>query len=551
MEFDEAGTLAALKERRQRVLEPLIARHKGRVFKITGDGVLVEFASAVNAVQCAVDLQHAMAAANVGQPEDRHVILRIGVNLGDVMVEGSDLYGDGVNIAARLEAIAEPGSVIVSNTAYDHVRNKVKAGFDDLGPQTLKNITEPVRAYRVAVALHGTSSALKVVTEQPSIAVLPFTNMSGAPEQEYFSDGITEDIITDLSKVSTLNVLSRNTTFTFKGKAVDIGQIAQRLKVGYVVEGSVRKAGGRVRITAQLIDAAKDSHIWGERYDRELNDIFALQDEIAQAIVAALKVKLLPAEKKAIERRSTRDPAAYEMYLQGWYHFDHHGAKNLQMAIRFGQRALEIDPHYARAWALISFCQASLHRRGQLRESGLAAAEKALTLDPTLAVAHVARGRILRDLGRYDEAVGEHKEALRLDPDSFEAALNFGLTCKHFGDYEAAVLHFEHATRLRADDYGVWGNLEQVYEAVGRGHDSVDAARRCLACAEKEIALHPDNALATVYGIGSLIHVGEKERAKEWISRTLIIEPDDALVHYNLACDFALMNELDPSLELL
>ena len=237
---------------------------------------------------------------------------------------------------------------------------------------------------------------------KPSVAVLPFVNMSGDPEQEYFSDGITEDIITDLSKVSALNVVSRNTTFTFKGKAVDIGQIAQRLKVGYVVEGSVRKAGGRVRITAQLIDASKDSHVWGERYDRDLNDIFALQDEIAQAIVAALKIRLLPAEKKAIENRSTRDPEGLPG-LSPWagIYLDQYGAKNLEIAIRFCRRALEIDPHYARAWALIAVCQASLHLRGRSEESGLSAAEKALALDPTLAEAHAARGRVLADLGRY------------------------------------------------------------------------------------------------------------------------------------------------------
>jgi len=353
MERDEGGTLAVLKSRRKNVLEPLVARNGGRVFKIAGDGVFVEFGSAVNAVQCAIDLQNKMAEANDGVPEDRHIILRIGINLGDVMVEGGDLYGDGVNIAARLEAIADPGGILASGTAHDYVKNKVRVGFEDFGPQTLKNIDEPVRAYRVggmpAVALKQP----KPPADRPSIAVLPFMNMSGDPEQEYFSDGITEDIITDLSKVATLRVLSRNTTFAFKGKAVDVSHIARQLNVGYVIEGSVRKSGGRVRITAQLIDAHKDSHLWAERYDRDLNDIFALQDEISQAIVAALKISLLPQERETIESRSTQNPEAYRLYLLARYYRAQYTPRSQEIALRFCWRALEIDPSYARAWALV------------------------------------------------------------------------------------------------------------------------------------------------------------------------------------------------------
>ena len=417
LELDEAGALAVLKDRRRNILNPLVADHHGRIVKVMGDGVLVEFGSAVNAVACAVELQKRMAAANDGVAGDRRIVLRVGINLGDVVVEGRDLYGDGVVIGVRLQAMAEPGGICVSGAVYDQVGNKLSLAFEDLGPCEVKNIAKPVQVFRVRTdrdnsVRHSTEQLSKQT--KPSIAVLPFANMSGDPEQEYFSDGITEDIITDLSKVSALNVVSRNTAFTFKGKAVDIGQVAQRLKVGHVVEGSVRKSGGRVRITAQLIDAARDSHIWGERYDRDLNDIFALQDEIAQAIVAALKIKLLPTEKKAIENRSTRDPAAYQIYLQGRYHYQQYGLKNLEIAIRFGQRALEVDPHYARAWALIAVCQSSLHLRGRAEESGLSAAEKALALDPTLAEAHATRGRVLADLGRYDEAVAEHEQSLRL-----------------------------------------------------------------------------------------------------------------------------------------
>jgi adenylate cyclase len=554
LEQDEAGTLAALKERRRGVLNPLVAEHHGRIVKVMGDGVLVEFGSAVNAVVCAVKLQGRMAEANDGVAGDRHIGLRIGINLGDVVVEGGDLYGDGVVVAVRLESMAEPGGICLSGSVYEQVCNKLPLAVEDLGPREIKNIAKPVQVFRVRPEDETSarrSAQVQARQAKLSIAVLPFVNMSGDPEQEYFSDGITEDIITDLSKVSLLNVLSRNTTFTFKGKAVDIGQIAQRLKVGYVVEGSVRKAGGRVRITAQLIDAAKDSHVWGERYDRELNDIFALQDEIAQAIVAALKVRLLPAEKKAIESRSTHDPKAYQLYLQGRYYLTQHGARSLEIAARFCQQALEIDPHYARAWALISVCQAFLHLRGRSEESGLSAAEKALALDPTLAEAHAARGRALAELGRYDEALAAHEESLHLEPDSFEVRHNFGLTCLYLGRYEDTIQHCERAAQLLETDYWSLCAAADCYRLVGRHDELSAAARRALERVEREIALHPDNARALALGAIMLAYLGEKERAKEWASRALTIEPDDVMDHYNIACAFAQMGEPDQALDLL
>jgi adenylate cyclase len=554
LEQDEAGTLAALKERRRDVLNPLIAEHHGRIVKVMGDGVLVEFGSAVNAVACAVALQERMAAASDGLAGDRRILLRVGINLGDVVVEGGDLYGDGVVICVRLQSMAEPGGICVSGAVHDQVGNKLPLAFEDLGPCEVKNIARPVQVFRVRVdgdARARPSVERRSKQAKPSIAVLPFANMSGEPEQEYFSDGITEDIITDLSKVSALNVVSRNTAFTFKGKPVDIAQVAQRLKVGYVVEGSVRKAGGRVRITAQLIDASQDSHVWGERYDRDLNDIFALQDEIAQAIVAALKIKLLPIEKKAIENRSTRDPQAYEIYLQGYFYFRQYGGKNVNIAIRFAQRALEIDPHYARAWALIAMCQSSLHLRGQLQESGLSAAEKAISLDPALAEAHAARGRVLSDLGRYDEAVAAYEEALRLDPDSLDVRFNLGRTYFQYGRYQAAIEHFERAAQLSEENYSALTYAAQIYQSLGRGEEGKSAARRALERIEKEIALHPDNALALSWGVGLCVHLGDKERAREWISRTLIIEPDDPVMHFNLACGLVQMGEPNQALDLL
>jgi adenylate cyclase len=358
---DEAGTMATLKARRKAVLEPIVARHHGRIFKVTGDGVFVEFGSAVNAVQCAVELQHGMAAANGDLPEARHIILRIGVNLGDVMVEGGDLYGDGVNISARLKGIAEPGGVLISGTAFDHVRNKVNTGFEDLGTQTLKNIAEPVRIYRVDGTPRVPVTAPKVATDKPSIAVLPFANMSGDPEQEYFSDGITEDVITDLSKISDLHVVARNTVFTYKGKPVKVQQAAQELSVRFVPEGSVRKAASRVRVTGQLIDGKDGNHVWADRYDRELTDIFAIQDEITRAIVDQLKVKLLPEERMAIEATPTENVETYTYYLRGRQFFHEWTKSYLLLARRMFSKAVELDSSYARAYAGIADCDSALH----------------------------------------------------------------------------------------------------------------------------------------------------------------------------------------------
>src|SRR5579862_2200600 len=290
---DEAGTLAALKQRRQDVLAPLVKQHGGRIFKLMGDGVLVEFPSVVNAVQCAVEVQKGMLAANAGLPADRQIVLRIGVNLGDVIVEGGDLYGDGVNLAARLEGLAEPGGICLSDTAHQHVGNKLQLAFRDMGEQSVKNFAKSVRVYSIAgegpAALLGAAPAESLSgRDKPAIVVLPFANMSGDAEQEFFADGLTEDILTELSRFRDLLVISRNTSSRYKGKPVDVKKIARELAVHYLVEGSVRKAGNRVRVNVQLIDTESDRHIWAERYDRDLSDIFAIQDEITTSIVATL-----------------------------------------------------------------------------------------------------------------------------------------------------------------------------------------------------------------------------------------------------------------------
>ena len=386
---------------------------------------------------------------------------------------------------------------------------------------------------------------------KPSIAVLPFRNLSGDPEQEYFAEGITEDIIIDLSKVSALRVLSRNTTFAFKGKATDTGQIARQLKVGHVVEGSVRKAGGRVRITAQLIDASKDSHVWAERYDRDLRNIFALQDEISQAIVAALRSKLLPEEKRAIETRSTQNPEAYQLYLLARYYQTQFGVRTLKVAHRCCLRALEIDPNYARAWALAAGCETILYVFGKSHESGLSAAEKALSLDPTLAEAHAARAKALHQLGRNVEAIAAHEESLRLEPDSYDVRSRFAVTCMHLGHFKEAIEHYVRAAALLEADYTCLSLAAACHRELGRHEESESVARGALARIEKEIAARPDNGHAMTIGAIVLAYLGETERAKEWASRAMILESEDQQDSYDLACAFALVNEVDRALDQL
>lgn len=555
MERDETGTLSRLKENRRLLFDPAVERHGGRIFKLMGDGVLVEFPSAVSAVSCALDIQKAMPASEQAQPEAQRLRYRIGINLGDVIIEGDDIYGDGVNVAARLQALAPVGGVAASRSVCDQVSGKIDADFDDLGQHNVKNIERPVHVFVVRSRAQAVSGGEKMSerTHRASVCVLPFTNMSGESEQEYFSDGISEDIITDLSKVSSLWVAARNTAFTFKGKNVDIPQVARQLKVSHVLEGSVRKAGGRVRITAQLIDAT-GGHVWAERYDRDLNDIFALQDEISQAIVSALRLKLLPEEKKAIEKRGTSNLEAYNLYLMA-RQYNITGtignAHRSESIIRLCKRATEIDPDYALAWALMATAQGRLRHERGAGESGLAAAERAIAIDPNLAEAHAAKSEYLKDNGRYDEARIEIDTALKLDPDSYEVNYAAARLSYATRDIPAAVRHFEKAAALMETDFGSPGLLQSCYGALGDRDGVVRAANSVLERVEKVIALEPDNGSAMGFAVGAHAVLGNAERAREWAKRALLLDPDNKNMRYNFACAFVGLRELDEALDLL
>jgi len=344
MEADETGTLAALKDRQKAILEPTVRAHGGRIVKVMGDGVLIEFASAVNAVKAALELQDKFAEANEALPDNRRIVLRIGINLGDVIGEGTDIYGDGVNIAARLEGLAEPGGVCVSDKLHAELRGKIDAFFEDAGEQQLKNIASPVRVYRHRVSVQRVSALTLALPDKPSIAVLPFQNMSGDPEQEYFADGMVEEIIIALSRMRWLFVIARNSSFTYKGRNVDVKQVGRELGVRYILEGSVRKAANRVRITGQLIDTSTGSHLWADRFDGGLEDIFDLQDQVTASVVGAIAPKLEQAEIERSRRKPTENLDAYDYYLRGLAAW-HQWSKDANTeALSSFYRAINLDP---------------------------------------------------------------------------------------------------------------------------------------------------------------------------------------------------------------
>ena len=560
MGANETGTLAALKTLRTDFIDGKIAEHQGRIVKLTGDGMLVEFPSVVNAVACAAEVQRGMRHRNAGVPQDRRIEFRIGVNLGDVIVEGKDIFGDGVNVAARLESIAKPGGITISGSVRDQVGNRLDLAFEDMGEQTLKNIERPIHVYSVSLSspagwdTKDTAPAQREQLERPSIAVLPFDNMSGDPEQEYFSDGITEDIITDLSKVSGLFVVARNTAFTYKGKPVKVQQVGQELGVAFILEGSVRKAGSRVRVTGQLISSKDGGHVWADRFDRDLTDIFAIQDEITHAIVEQLKVKLLPQERKVIGQTPTDSVEAYTYYLRG-RQFLHRGSKsNYQLARRMFAKAVELDPLYARAYAGIADCDSFLflHYHVDVAIDGiLATSAKALALENGLAEAHASRGLALSLGQRHDEATAEFEQAIALDPNSFEAHYFYARACFTQGKLERAAALFERAAEIKPDDYQSLTLVIQIYHSLGRDLDKEDAARRGIERAERELTLHPENPRPAYLGAAALVRLGETDRAKEWLSRALAIDPDDILTQYNAACIYSLLGDIEPAFDLL
>ena len=559
MGANETGTLSALKALQADFIDVKIAQHQGRIVKLTGDGMLVEFPSVVNAVACAAEVQRGMRDRNARVPQNRRIEFRIGVNLGDVIIEGEDIFGDGVNVAARLEEIAPVGGIAVSQSVRDHVGKRLHLIFEDIGERRLKNIERPIRVYSVsldALPTEQTSGAASAhLQEKPSIAVLPFINMSGDPEQEYFSDGITEDIITDLSKVSGLFVVARNTAFTYKGKSAEVQEVAKRLGVNFILEGSVRKAGSRVRVTGQLIDGKTGGHMWADRYDRDLTDIFAIQDEITHAIVEQLKVKLLPQEKKNIAQTPTDNVEAYTYYLRGRQFMERRSKAYYQLARQMFAKAAELDPLYARAYAGMADCDSFLflhyHVDNVAIDDILATSAKALALDSDLAEPHASRGLALSLEKRYDEATEEFEQAIALDPHSFEGHYFYGRACFTQGKLERAAALFERVAEIKPDDYQALCLLIQIYRSLDRDADARSAARRGVERVERDLTLHPDNPRSAYLGAAALVALGENDRAREWLSRALAIDPHDIWTQYNAACIYTNLGDIERALDVL
>ncbi len=463
MRADEEGTLARLKALRADLFDPTVAQHHGRVVKTTGDGALVEFGSAVDAVRCAVAVQAGLAEREAGTPGEAAMTLRIGINLGDIIFEDGDIYGDGVNLAARLEGLAEPGGICVAANVHEQVRHKLNLNFEDMGDKTVKNIAEPIRVHRIVPeAAPGGARALPL-PKKPSIAVLPFDNMSGDPEQEYFADGISEDLITALSKIRWFFVIARNSTFTYKGQAVDVKQVAKDLGVRYVLEGSVRKAGNRVRITAQLIDATTGRHVWAERYDRELADIFELQDEMAQTIAGAIEPELGAAERERAARKAPENLDAWETCQRGLWHMWRFTKTDVAEARRLLRRAREIDTNFASAYANESYTHYLDVIVGHAESpddsiaAGLAVGKTAVALDDKDPVGYFALGRIFMLRGEHDTSIAELETALSLNPSFAQAHHGLGFALALSGRLEEGAEALDSALRLSPRGPLTWG----------------------------------------------------------------------------------------------
>src|SRR6516165_4734500 len=530
MGADEEGTLEALKAIRRELSDPKVKEHRGRIVNTTGDGLLIEFSSVVDAVRCAVEVKHALAERNVDVPPDRRIELRMGINLGDIIKDGRDIFGDGVNVAARLEALAEPGGICVSRVVRDQVRDKLAFSFEDMGEQQVKNIARPVHVYRVLIDKPASAKALLPLPDKPSIAVLPFQNMTGDAEQDYFVDGVVEEIITAISRLPWLFVIARNSSFTYKGRAVDVKQVARELGVRYVLEGSVRKGGNKVRITGQLIDAASGAHIWADRFDDALDDIFELQDQVASGVVGAIEPKLRSAEIERAIRKRTENLGAYDLYLRALAQFWKWTPDGWNEAVDLLRRALDIDPSYATAAGLFAWCRVveqtrrliSAQERDEASRFARLAVEKG-NEDPD--ALWMGGWGMLMLAGEHAAGMSAMERSLALNPNSALASCFFGWAQSYSHQSQRAIEALERARRLSPLDPQPWvfyGGLAHAHFAAGRWGEAIEWADR---------ALHAQPRMTAVVGVkaAACSHLGRAEEARAYVSRYLELRPGSTI----------------------
>ena len=520
---DEAATVHDLKGH-QAVVLPLVGRHGGRIIDTAGDGILAEFPSVIGATACAVEIQTVMAARNENVPEDRRMLFRIGINLGDVIHDETRIYGDGINVTARLEALATPGGVLVSQAVHDQVRDRLDLAFEDLGERELKNIARPVRLYRLRTP--GASKAAPVpggtlpLPDKPSIAVLPFTNMSGDPEQGYLADGIAEDILTGLSRLRWLFVIARNSSFTYKGRHVDVREVGRELGVRYVLEGSVRKSGNRIRVTGQLIEAATGNHVWAERYDRALDDVFAIQDEITDSVIGCIQPHVYAAEHERLKRKPPQRLDAWESLVRGMFLYSQHSDASTKEALSMLDRAIELDPGYAQAHGLRAVCLAWRAFQGwEDRETAFAeageGADRAAACDPGEPWACLAHGFIAIAKWRDVEAVGAFRRAIEANPNFAYAHGLLGASHAFGGRPDQAIECIDRGVRLSPRD--IFGDEYQLYYAfayfqAGRYAEAASAAQLAIQQRPGHPVLHI--MAAASYGLA-----GETAKAKGAITQ--------------------------------
>jgi TolB-like protein len=493
--LDEEGTLTRLKELRRTLIDPKINEHRGRIVKTMGDGLLVQFSSVVDAVRCAVDIQRQMSEQHAEAVQDQRIEFRMGINVGDIVIDGDDIHGDGVNVAARLEGLAEPDGICVSASVHDQVRDKLDLTFEDAGDQQLKNIARPVRVYQVRLGHPAKAATLPTLPNKPSIAVLPFQNMSGDVEQEYFADGVVEEIITALSRIRWLFVIARNSSFTYKGRAVDVKQVGRELGVRYILEGSVRKAGNRVRITGQLIDVSTGAHIWADRFEGELANIFDLQDQVTASVVGAIEPKLEQAEMERAKRKPTESLDAYDHYLRGLAAVHQWTKESNREALSHFNRATELDPNFASAFGMAARCYAQrvgfawVTDRSQEVADTLRLARRAGELGKDDAVALATAGQALVVVvGEASDAAALIDRALKLNPNLAWAWFSSGFARVSLNKLEDAIDHVSRAMRLSPQDPQMFA-LEIVIAAA---HLFAGRPEEAFSWAEKAIQERPN-----------------------------------------------------------